>query len=377
MSEPRTSLDELFPEVDDRAAGSGDGPGSDEKPKRKRGLRIFFIVLGSLLVLALAAAGIGYAMLASKYNEVERVSIAPDPKLIRPAEIDYSGNAPINVLLLGADSRDALDHESAPEDLVGGFASDVIILAQISPDRKHLTLMSILRDNWVPIQGHGEHKINQALGLGGVPLAVNTIENFIGARVDHVAIVDFQSFAGLTDALGGVTIMNDQEFHNINGTGNTGKRYPFPAGEMTLDGDRAIAFVRERYSFGDGDYQRVRNQQTFLKGLMKQLLSQETLTSPDRLIGAFDAMQPYLILDEGLDLNTAVGLGLELRSLRSSDIQFFTAPTLGGAMSPDGQHAIVLTRWDDMVKVQEAIQNGTLHEFAKDLPVRYEEKPVG
>lgn len=344
--------------------------------KQRKTRRIAFTVIGSILAVLVAAAGIGYAMLLNTYNQVERVSIRMDPDLKRPPVIEHENEPPINILLLGSDTRIGLEHDASLDEKDSG-QTDVIIVAQISPDRQHLTLMSIMRDNWVEVQGVGEDKINRAIRHGGVPLIVNTVENFIGTRIDHVAIVDFTSFAGITDALGGVTIDNKHEFHNINGTGLTGKRYPFLPGEITLTGDQAIAYVRERYSFSDGDFTRVRNQQTFLKGMMKQMLSRDTLSSPDKIMGVFQALQPYLILDEGLDLNTAVSLGLELRDLRNDDIEFFTSPTLGGTTAPDGSgDAIVLPRWDDIAKIQEAFQQGKLYEYAKDLPERSEIKPT-
>src|SRR5690606_401872 len=105
--------------------------------------------------------------------------------------------------------------------------------------------MSIMRDNWVNIQGHGEAKINAAVAYGGIPLAVNTVENFIDARIDHVALIDFESFKGLTDAVGGVTVNNTIAFDSING----GHGFSFAQGEITLNGDEALAFVRERYAF--------------------------------------------------------------------------------------------------------------------------------
>ncbi|MGO8610054.1 LCP family protein, partial [Rhizobium johnstonii] len=78
---------------------------------------------------------------------------------------------------------------------------------------------------------------------------VQTIESIIDVRIDHVAVIDFEGFAGLTDALGGVPVNNEIAF--------TRGGVNYAAGPITLDGDHALGFVRERYSFTDGDYQRV------------------------------------------------------------------------------------------------------------------------
>ena len=216
---------------DSTSVSEKDGP-EGTTPANKRKKRIL-IVTASIVALLLVGAGIGYWAVASSFNEVKRVNIEMDPSLKRPPA---KKNEAINVLLLGSDSRSAM----AQSGDLRGFRSDVIMVAQISPDRKHATVMSIMRDNWVEIQGYGPAKINAAFSFGGIPLAVNTVENFIGARIDHVAIVDFESFKGLSDAVGGVTIVNEIPFTSSE-SGTT-----FNAGEITLNGKQSLEYVRER-----------------------------------------------------------------------------------------------------------------------------------
>ena len=324
--------------------------------KRKRRMKITLIWVASVLAFLLVGAGVAYAVAQTWFNQVEKVSIVADPNLKRPAATkkEEGVKAPINILLLGSDSRASTTSTS-------GFRSDTIMVAQVSPDRQHVSLMSIMRDNWVPIEGHGEAKINAAFSYGGIPLAVNTVENFIGARIDHVMIVDFESFQGLTDAVGGVTVYNTVDFEQ------TATGQYFPEGEIFIaTGAEALDYVRERYAFQDGDYQRVRNQQSFMKGLVQGILSRDTLSSPQKVLATANALQPYLVVDEGFSLNRAAELGTELASLRGDGITFFTSPTLGTGRSEDGQ-SIVLVNWDEMANVQSAFQNGTLHEYAAAL----------
>ncbi|MHA3683357.1 LCP family protein [Leucobacter sp. HY1910] len=356
MVENPSPLDRLLAEADAAEAAAPVAP-----RKKRKGLRNTLIVLGSLVVLLGIAAGIGYAVLSSSFNSIERVSIAQAPELKRPEAVapEPGEKAPVNILLLGSDSRESNDPNASVEDL-GNFRSDTIMVAQISPDRKNVTFMSIMRDNWVEIQGHGEAKINAAVSFGGVPLAVNTVENFVGARIDHVALVSFDSFKGLTDALGGVKVNNSQEFTAKHG-GQT-----FAQGEITLDGKDALSFVRERYAFADGDYQRARNQQAYLKGVMKKLLSKDTLTDASKISGTFDALSPYLTLDEGLTLPTAVGLGFDMRQLKSDGMTFFTSPTLGTGTSSDGQ-SIVVPDQAALEGVRAAFRDGTLSEYAAGI----------
>ncbi len=330
----------------------------NQAPKKRHGLRNTLIVIGSILALIGIGAGVAYALLNNAYNEIERVDTV-DPTLERPAAVEPPAgkNAPINVLLLGSDSRDTTDPNASAEDLKG-FRSDAIMVAQISPNRDHVTVMSIMRDNWVEIQGHGEAKINAAVAFGGIPLAVNTVENFIDARIDHVALVDFDSFKGLTDAVGGVTVDNPIAFTSHHGS------FDFAQGKITLSGEEALGFVRERYAFDDGDYQRARNQQIYLKGLLSQMLSKETLTNPGKITATFDALKPYLIVDQDLTLTKAAGLGYDMRNIRKGDISFFTSPTLGTGTSGDGQ-SIVLPDWAEIELLRDAMRDGTLDHYAE------------
>ncbi|MFC5336890.1 LCP family protein [Leucobacter denitrificans] len=351
MNNSRSAIDELFPDA------SNSLPVKRER-SRRRVLRYTLIVIGSLALLAGITVGVGYLWLNSTYNQIERVEVI-DPELERPEPIEVPAEelAPINILLLGSDSRDTTDPNANAEEL-RGFRSDAIMVAQISADRQNVTVMSIMRDNWVPIQGHPDAKINAAVAFGGIPLAVNTVETFIDARIDHVALIDFESFKGLTDAVGGVTVNNPIAFTSTHG------KFPIAQGEVTLNGAEALGFVRERYAFSDGDYQRARNQQAYLKGLLSKMLSKDTLTSPAKITASFNAIKPYVIVDQNLDLNTAIGLGLELRDFDKSNISFFTSPTLGTGTSGDGQ-SIVLPDWEEINVLREAMRAGTLDHYAE------------
>ncbi|HUH52734.1 MAG TPA: LCP family protein [Microbacteriaceae bacterium] len=332
--------------------------GTHKKAGRKK-LKIFFGIIGSLLILLLLGVGIIFALTQKTFDEVETVSFhtpiedSSSKPLPRPAESDSNA---INILLLGSDSRNSTDRGLAGDEM-RGYRSDAIMVAQISPDREHITIMSIMRDNWVEIEGHGEAKINAAFSYGGIPLAVNTIENFIGTRIDHGAIVDFQSFKGLTDALGGVTVNNTVAFQPHHKKGSF-----FEQGPLELDGEDALAFVRERYSFIDGDYQRVRNQQAYMKGLTNKLLSKETLTDPKKLGATFEALKPFLIIDEELSLTRMIGIGTSLKDIRMGDVTFFTSPTYGVSRSSDGQ-SIILPNFDELEIVRKHFTDGTLHEY--------------
>lgn len=265
----------------------------------------------------------------------------------RPAEREDEAQT---ILLLGSDTRAEVD----PDALEQGqdSRSDAIMVARIPADRSGIYITSIMRDSWVDIPGHGDDKVNAAFAYGGIPLTVATVEQLLDTRIDHVAVIDFEGFKGLTNALGGVTVNNSIAFS----AGN----YQFNEGEITLNGDQALTFVRERKSFVDGDYQRVRNQQAYMKGLISELLSRDTLTSPGKISDAVAAISPFLSVDEGLTAGYIIGLAPELRSIRSGDIHFMTLPTEGVGWSPDGTQSIILLDGAGMEDVRKAFHDDTV-----------------
>ncbi len=321
---------------------------SAEAPRRRR-LKTWQIILIVLLVLVLAAAGILWWNVQSKLNEVERIENAFPDETLRP-DAFVGEDAPTNILMLGSDSR-ADSSDSLLTDL--GSRADTIIVAHISGDRESVQFMSIMRDSYVEIPGHGEMKINAALSLGGVPLMVQTVEGLIDQRIDHVAMIDFNGFKGVTDALGGVTVHNEYEFSSAG--------FGFPVGPITLDGEQALVFVRERYSFTDGDYQRVANQQLFLKAVISQTLSRGTLTDPVKLNNLLGAVTPYIAADATFTGNVMFDLATSMTSIRTRDVRSFTMPTNGTGMV--GDQSVVFVNWDEMEVLRE--------KFATDDLVTY------
>ena len=323
---------------------------ADEAPRKKRRWPwiIVFVILA--LIIAVAVAAIWYVTsLASSFNKAEKVPEKEIFPTVRPTEASPDD---VNILMLGSDTRD-----SVGDDLDGIRAqrSDTIMLVHIPADRSGAQVISFMRDNWVEIPGYGEAKLNAAMSQGGVPLLVETLENIIDIPIDHVAITDFDGFIGLTDALDGVTVNNEKAFSSDG--------FDFAQGEITLRGDGALAYARARYPFTDGDYQRVRNQQAFIKGIVKKLISADTLTNPGRISSVVDTMSGYLTVDDGLTPQYLGPLALSLRDLRSDDITFLTSPTLGTGMI--GDQSVVKPDWDGLKDLSNALKNDTVPEYAE------------
>ena len=316
--------------------------------KRRRWVRVVVFSLVTVLVVAGVAVGAFVWRLTSSYDKAETLPVAEVFPTQRPEAVNPEA---VNILLLGSDSREGLGGDL---DSIRGQRADTMLLMHVPADRSGVQVISFMRDNWVEIPGQGMHKLNAALALGGVPLLVQTIEGIIDVPIDHVAITDFEGFAGLTDALDGVTVHNQIAFSR------GGEQYA--QGAIDLSGDRALTYVRERKSFSDGDYQRVRNQQAFIKGVVDKMLSRETLTNPVRVAESVDAFSPYLTVDAGLDAATIGKLALGMTDLKKDDIVFLTSPTLGTGMV--GDQSVVHPDWDRLALLSQALKDDTVPEYA-------------
>lgn len=323
------------------------------KPSR---MRVALIILGALAVVALslvaAVVFAGHKVMTAYDTNTQALpqsEVFPDAEDRPPAGPDGSQT----ILLLGSDTRGSFDAEDVEANQSG--RSDTMLVVQIPASRDKVYVTSIMRDAWVNIEGFGPSKINAAMAYGGVPLAVKTVEDLIGTRIDHVAVVDFEGFKGMTDALGGISFTNQVPFttKTLEGT------FTFPAERLELNGQEALAFVRERKAFPDGDYQRVKNQQLYLKALAGKLMSRGVLTNPGMLVNVLEAIGPYVAVDEGLDSGYLLGLVMGMTGLEPADIVSFTMPTAGIGTSSDGQSIIELDP-ERMSVLKQAFQNDDL-----------------
>jgi LCP family protein required for cell wall assembly len=288
--------------------------------------------LGSLVGVALVIAVVASAFvggLARSFDAGRETITDPFPSGTRPTP-----TAGENVLLIGSDSRAQGDPDGGPA--AAGGRSDTLMLAHVPADRQHVYLMSIMRDSWVEVPGHGRAKMNAAYAWGGVPLTVQTVEHLLDIRIDHVAEIDFAGFEEMTDALGGVTVDSPGAF--------SARGHDFTAGANRLDGAAALAFVRERYAFVDADHTRVRNQQAFMRGVVNGLLARGTVTNPGRIQDFVAATSAHLSVDVGFSFARMAELGWSLRAVRADDLVTFTVPTAGSGTSPDGQSVVTLNQ---------------------------------
>ncbi|HYN30423.1 MAG TPA: LCP family protein [Dermatophilaceae bacterium] len=303
------------------------------EPRRPRWGRRILAVLVAVVLLVVAGVG-GYLLFLSQTvsGNVTREALLPTGEGAQPVtpagEPVPTEGVGRNYLVVGSDARPG---ETASR-------ADVIILAHVSEDRGQVHLVHFPRDLYVPIPGRGEDKINAAYAYGGAPLLVRTVQDLLGVRIDHVAKTDFEGFKAMTDAVGGVRVYAEEA---SGGSGNGGD-VAITQGWNDLDGEGALAFVRERYELSEGDISRGKRQQAFIKALMLEALSRDTLTNPVRLARFLDAATENLVVDEGLDAGTMRSEAFALRGLRSADVVFVTAPFTGYGRSPSGASIDVL-----------------------------------
>ena len=254
-----------------------------------------------------------------------------------------------NILLLGSDTRSG--SEAAQ---VSGSRADSIMLAHIPADGKGVYLVSIMRDTWVNIPGYGPAKINAALNYGGISLQVATVENLVGVKIDHVAEMEFEGFKSLVNSVGGVDVQVPFDF-DINA-------WSFHQGTQHMDGGAALAFVRARYQFADGDYQRVRNQRAFLRGLYSTMKAKGALNNVASFQSAVESVAGYVRVDQGLDAMQIAQLAAPVLTSGDTSMHMTTLPNAGPGWSYDGQ-SIVLVNQAANAQLANALQHDTMDQF--------------
>jgi LCP family protein required for cell wall assembly len=303
-------------------------------PRRRRLIRVLLAVAALVLLAIGGATGLVLERQRAYNRNIQRIPGAFPAEAGRPARAPGHTE---NWLLVGSDRR--ADRGATGRDAdqplwrPGAQRADTIMLVHFPADHRHAYLVSFPRDAWVPIQGHGNAKLNAALSLGGPPLLITTVERLTGVRVDHFAILDFEGFQSMTDALGGVTVRVARTFTD------PARHVVWAAGTHHLDGARALDFVRQRHNLLGGDLGRIRRQQAFLKALAGRVVARGTLDNPLKLNAFLEASTKAVSVDESLTISRLRSMALQFRSVRASDVAFVTAPIAG--TGTEGRQSVV------------------------------------
>ncbi|MFD5175800.1 LCP family protein [Nocardia sp. NPDC058379] len=282
-----------------RTPPPADAGGQVQPPRRRRRRHPFrwFLVVVVLLIVGLIAAVVHLD------NSLTRI----------PALASYSdriGNTPgTNWLLVGSDGRGDLSTEQEQELATGGDTgperTDTIMLVHI-PSSGPTTMVSLPRDSYVSIPGHGKDKLNASFAFGGPSLLVQTVEEATGVRIDHYAQIGFGGFAGVVDALGGIEMCLDEPIVDpLAGL-------DLPAGCQELTGPEALGFVRTRAT-PRADVDRMKHQRMFMSALLKKATSLGTLANPFALWPMATGVAGSLKVDDGDHIWNLAALGWAMR----------------------------------------------------------------
>lgn len=235
--------------------------------KKKTVLKVILGILITLLIIIVAAGGTAFWYVSNKFGKMQKVKIDE-------AQLSVSDNKQLegyrNIAIFGVDSR--------ADDYGKGNRSDCIIIASINNKTHDVKLISVYRDTYVNIQGHGLDKITHAYSYGEAPLALKTLNENLDLNITEFVTVNFDSVSDAVDALGGIKMnITDAETQYINGyidetsrvTGKTSKHIT-TAGTYVLDGVQAVAYSRIRYTAG-GDYKRTERMRDVIEAMLTKL----------------------------------------------------------------------------------------------------------
>jgi LCP family protein required for cell wall assembly len=286
------------------------------------------VLLATLLTLGMVS-GLSVAFLYRHLQGNVNVVEVEDKLYDRPPKVHIDApKQPINILVMGSDSRDC---DGCGIDGEAGGGSDTTILFHLSADRQSAYGVSIPRDSLVDrpdcktddgdtIPGGSDAMWNAAYSYGGPSCTIQQFEQDTGIQIDNYVVVDFGSFKGMVDAVDGVEVCVPEDIDSSE-YGIT-----IPAGTRTLDGKEALAYVRVRHGVGDGsDIGRIKRQQAFIGALVAKVLSSGTLTRFDRLVRFLNAATKGLTTDIA-SIKDMAKVGLQFKDIGLKRIRFITVP---------------------------------------------------
>ncbi len=296
--------------------------------RRARQRRAFLVASAVMSVLILLVSGGAWGLTSYINDHLGRlnagVSGTPD-------------SGPLNILVAGLDERSGLTPRQQALLHVGSnqgeVDTDTLMLVHVSADHRSVHVVSLPRDSWVNIPGHGMNKINSALGTGGPQLMVQTVEQLTGLTINDYVEVNFLGFVKVIDALGGVNICLpyavDDPYSGLD----------MSAGEHHVNGITALEFARDRHSFPTSDLARIQDQQQLISSALIEGINSGLLVDPLRLERFLSSVAAAIKVDQGFDV---VRLADELRGISPDDVTFTTVPLSNtNYITPTGESAVV------------------------------------
>jgi LCP family protein required for cell wall assembly len=296
--------------------------------RKARQRRALLMASGAMSALVLLAAGSAWVLTGYLNSHLVRIAAGT-------AGTPSSG--PMNILIAGLDERTGLTPRQQQLLHVGRSTgetnTDTLMLVHVPADHRYVKVVSLPRDSWVAIPGHGMNKINAALGIGGPQLMVRTVEQDTGLTIDDYIEVNFLGFVKVIDALGGVNICLpfavDDRYSGLR----------MSAGPHHVSGITALMFARDRHSFATSDLARIQDQQQLIASALSEVISSGTLANPAKLGKVLSAASAAIKVDQGFNV---VSLADELRGISPSQVTFTTVPLATDHYpTPYGQSAVM------------------------------------
>jgi LCP family protein required for cell wall assembly len=277
--------------------------------------------LAGLVVILLILVIGGYFYLDGKLNRSNvLVAYAGQP----------AAGSGSNWLITGSDSRQGLtrkqEHKYHTGIDVSGQRSDTILLLHIPGNGGPAVLVSLPRDSYVRIPGHGWNKLNAAYSFGGPKLLAETVQNATGLRVEHYMGIGFGGLVNVVNSVGGVTMCFSHPLHD------TASGLHLKKGCQTLSGGKALSFVRTRHNFASQDLQREQNQRVFMKALLSKMTSSGVIFNPFSVVPAALGAVDSLTVDDGTHLNQLISVAFALRAPETTTVPIANSnlPTAAG-----------------------------------------------
>jgi len=310
-----------------------DDAGGRRGPRAAPAARLLCAVLSTLI---LAGSGWGWHLARVADASVSRTNAIPSAGNSDVNGSDHAGEA-MNLLLVGMDSRKGLTDEQkdlfTTGDADGVLNTDSMMLVHVPGDGSGASFVSLPRDTYVPIPGYGKSRLNSAYARGyndaagsdeqkdaaGAQLLIQTVSQLSGLRIDHFAEVNLLGFINLSDIVGGV------EVNLCQATSDSFSGADFPAGVQTISGTDALKFVRQRHNLPHYDLDRVVRQQVYIAGMLRNLLSSNTLLDLGKQQAIVKQVGSSVTFDQGLNV---FDLATQMQNVQPGNITFQTIPGL-------------------------------------------------
>lgn len=278
-------------------------------------------------------------------SKIKKIYTKDETKAVEKAQV--SNDDVFNIYVSGIDTYGPISSVSR---------SDVNIIMTVNRATKKVLLTTTPRDSYVPIADGGNNQPDKLThsGIYGIDSSIHTLENLYGIDINYYVRLNFSSFLKLIDLVGGIDVYNDQAFTSLHG------KYDFPVGNVHLDSEKALGFVRERYSLADGDRDRGRNQEKVIAAIIQKLTSTEVLRNYNSIInGLSDSVQTNMPLATMMNLvNTQLESGGRY-SVTSQDITGTGRMDLPSYAMPGSNLYMMEINQDSLNKAKAAIQNVT------------------